>query len=86
MDEIWKEIIEELFHDFCFFFMPDLAKHIDFSMGYEFLDKELLKIYPESEEIKRFADKLVRNEDELTSPIMHHSFRPSLPDLKVEKF
>ncbi len=60
MDEIWKEIIEELFHDFCFFFMPDLAKHIDFSMGYEFLDKELLKIYPESEEIKRFADKLVK--------------------------
>ena len=60
MDEIWKEIIEELFQDFCFFFMPDLAKDIDFSMGYEFLDKELLKIYPESKETKRFADKLVK--------------------------
>jgi len=60
MDEIWKEIIEELFCDFCFFFMPDLAKHIDFSMGYEFLDKELLKIYPGSEETRRFADRLVK--------------------------
>jgi len=28
----------------------------------------------------------LRNEDELTSSIMHHSFRPSLPDLKVEKY
>ena len=28
----------------------------------------------------------LRNEDEITSPIMHHRFRPSLPDLKVEKY
>jgi len=28
----------------------------------------------------------LRNEDELISPSMHHSFRPSLPDLKVEKY
>ena len=45
MDEIWKEIIEELFHDFCFFFMPDPAKNIDFPMGYEFLDKEIISGY-----------------------------------------
>jgi len=27
----------------------------------------------------------IRNGDELTSPTMHHSFRPSLPDFKVQK-
>ena len=28
---------------------------------------------------------MLRNEDKLTSPTMHHSFRLSLPDLKVQK-
>jgi len=28
---------------------------------------------------------LIRNEDEITSPTMHHTFRPSLSDFKVQK-
>ena len=28
----------------------------------------------------------IRNGDEITSPTMHHSFRPPLPDLKSQKY
>jgi len=37
-------------------------------------------------EVELDASSNLRNEDELTSPIMQHSSRPSLPDLKVEKY
>ena len=41
-------------------------------------------------EIRHFLAKLIgaqlRNEDKITSPTMHHSFRPSLPDLKAQKY
>ena len=32
-----------------------------------------------------FISKSLRNVDEITSPTMHHSFRPPLPDLKSQK-
>ncbi|MCD6185083.1 MAG: hypothetical protein J7K84_04735 [Deltaproteobacteria bacterium] len=32
-----------------------------------------------------FLSNVIRNEDKITSPTMHHSFRPSLPDLKAQK-
>ena len=59
-DELWKGIIEKFFEEFCYFFLPDLSSHIDFEKGYEFLDKELLKISPEGEDTKRYTDKLVK--------------------------
>lgn len=59
-DSIWKEIIENLFKQFVYFFLPDLAGDIDFKKKYEFLDKELEVISPESSESKRYADKLVK--------------------------
>jgi len=31
-------------------------------------------------------DLVLRNGDEITSPTMHHSFRPPLPDLKSQKY
>jgi len=31
-------------------------------------------------------EKYVRNGDEITSPTIHHSFRPPLPDLKSQKY
>ena len=43
---------------YCFF--PEEAKLIDFSRGYEFLDKELEKIRPENEAKDRYADLLVK--------------------------
>jgi len=59
-DEAWKEIIEKLFPDFLAFFFPQIYRDIDFSRGFEFLDKELQKILKGSEVGKRIVDKLVK--------------------------
>ena len=36
-DEGWKEVIRTFFPQFINFFFPEMAKHIDFSKGFEFL-------------------------------------------------
>ncbi|TAE10634.1 MAG: hypothetical protein EAZ95_14560, partial [Bacteroidetes bacterium] len=60
-DILWKGIIEDLFDDFLWYFLPDLAQNeVDFSQGFEFLDKELDSLLPENERSKRHADKLVK--------------------------
>lgn len=59
-DEIWKEILENLFEKFVFFYLPDLAVDIDFSKGYTFLDKEFQAIEIKSEDNTRFLDKLIQ--------------------------
>lgn len=59
-DSGWKEAIEVYFEDFCLFFFPQIHKDIDFSRPIEFLDKELSTIVKDSEEKKRYADKLVK--------------------------
>jgi len=59
-DQAWKEIIEKLFPDFLAFFFPQIYRDIDFSKGFEFLDKELQKILKGSEVGKRIVDKLVK--------------------------
>jgi len=43
-DSPWKEIIERYFPDFMGFFFPQIQAQIDWSKGYEFLDKELQKV------------------------------------------
>ncbi|MFH0924672.1 MAG: hypothetical protein V1872_03420 [bacterium] len=53
-------IVEDLFQDFVMFFMPDLYTDVDFNKGYEFLDKELAILFPESEEGQRYVDKLTK--------------------------
>lgn len=42
------------------FFFPQIYKDINFSRGFEFLDKELQKILRRSEVGKRIVDKLVK--------------------------
>ncbi len=59
-DSAWKDVIEEHFEDFLEFFFPEIHSDIDFSKGYEFLNKELLRIMPESKVGKRHADELVK--------------------------
>jgi predicted transposase/invertase (TIGR01784 family) len=59
-DQIWKEIIENLFEKFMYFYMPDLAVDVDFSKGYTFLDKEFSAIEIKSEDSERFLDKLIK--------------------------
>lgn len=43
-DSPWKEAIERFFKPFLLFFFPQVHNEIDWSKGYEFLDKELQKI------------------------------------------
>lgn len=59
-DSAWKEVIENLFEDFLQFFFPDIFADIDFSKGYEFLNKELSSIVKDNKIGKRFADELVK--------------------------
>ncbi|RMH89425.1 MAG: hypothetical protein D6681_14410, partial [Calditrichaeota bacterium] len=59
-DVLWKSIIEDLFEDFCRFFLPDLYPRLNLKKGYEFLDKELANLFPEEKGDRRFADRLVK--------------------------
>jgi len=59
-DALWKDIITELFEDFVDHFLPDLYPEIDFSKGYESLEQEFKKLFPESEKSKVRNDKLVK--------------------------
>ena len=56
----WKECIKTFFEPFMYCFFSEEAKLIDFSRGYEFLDKELEKIRPENLTCDRNADLLVK--------------------------
>ena len=59
-DQLWKSIIEDLFEEFVHFFFEEDANQIDFSKGYEFLDKELQTINLISNAQHRRVDKLVK--------------------------
>ncbi len=59
-DSPWKEVLEDLFEEFLEFFFPEVHRDLDFSKGYEFLDKELQQILVESETGARVVDKLVK--------------------------
>ena len=59
-DSPWKEILERYFPDFMAFFFPHAAAQIDWSRGYETLDKELAQVVQDAELGRRYADKLLR--------------------------
>jgi hypothetical protein len=59
-DKIWKDAIEEFTQEFLLFFAPDMSEYIDFSKGFEFLDKELDEIMLGSEGHDRRCDKLIK--------------------------
>ena len=59
-DSPWKDILEEYFPQFMQFFTPKAYQEIDWNQGYEFLDKEFQKIFPESTTGRRYVDKLVK--------------------------
>jgi hypothetical protein len=59
-DSPWKEVLERYFEDFMAFFFPDAHADIDWSKGYEFLDKELQQVVREAELGRRLVDKLVK--------------------------
>ncbi|MBF0612239.1 MAG: cytosolic protein [Magnetococcales bacterium] len=59
-DTPWKAILEDYFQDFLAFFLPEAHHDIDWSRGYEFLDKELVRITREAEIGTRFMDRLAK--------------------------
>lgn len=58
-DSPWKEILEQYFPEFMAFFFPAAHAEVDWTKGYEFLDKELQQVVRDAELGRRFADKLV---------------------------
>jgi hypothetical protein len=59
-DTAWKEALDDYFEPFMAFFFAEAHRQIDWSCGFEMLDKELQQITPESEQGRRVADKLVK--------------------------
>jgi hypothetical protein len=59
-DSPWKEALDLYFEAFLAFFFPRTHADIDWSRGYEFLDKELQKIVPRAASGRLYVDKLVK--------------------------
>ena len=59
-DALWKGIIGEFFEFFLRYFYPDHLYLIDFSKGFQFLDKELTEIQVKSKGNQRYVDVLVK--------------------------
>ena len=60
LDSPWKEALLRYLPFFLRFFFPHIDEAIDWSRGYESLDKELRRIMPESEISNRLADTLFK--------------------------
>ncbi|MBY0522636.1 MAG: hypothetical protein K2R98_04535 [Gemmataceae bacterium] len=59
-DSPWKEALERYFPAFLAFFYPAIHAAIDWSRGYEMLDKELQQVVREAEIGRRHVDRLVK--------------------------
>jgi hypothetical protein len=59
-DSPWKEALEQYFAGFMALFLPEAHQGIDWSMGHDFLDKELQQVVRDAELGRRLVDKLVR--------------------------
>jgi len=57
-DSPWKDILTVYFEQFLAFFFPKIMQEIDWSRGYNSLDKELRQITRKAETGERLADKL----------------------------
>lgn len=59
-DSPWKEILEQ-YLELCFALLfPRAHAEIDWSRGFELMDKELQQILPQSETGRRYVDKLIK--------------------------
>ncbi len=59
-DGAWKETLEKYLQPFLELCYPQVAAQIDWSRNYEFLDKELQQIAPDSDTGKQCVDKLIK--------------------------
>ncbi len=59
-DRLWKAILEDFFPYAILFYFPEFHPKIDWKKGFVMLDKELLELFPESEQNERRADLLAK--------------------------
>ncbi|MCI0684090.1 MAG: hypothetical protein L0Y71_18430, partial [Gemmataceae bacterium] len=59
-DSPWKEALQRYLRSFLQFFWPDIHGDVDWSRGYEALDKEFQQIIRRAKTGKRLADKLFK--------------------------
>ena len=59
-DSPWKEILDLYFESFLAFCFPQIHREINWSRGYELLDKELQQIVREADQGRRAVDLLVK--------------------------
>jgi hypothetical protein len=59
-DSPWKEALDVYFEAFLALLFPDVYAFIDWSRGYESLDKEFQQVVREAEQSRRYVDKLVK--------------------------
>jgi len=59
-DTPWKDVLDRWHRQFLEFFFPLAAADIDWSRGYEFLDKELQKVTRRAVVGRRHVDKLIK--------------------------
>ncbi len=59
-DSAWKEALDLYFEAFLRLLFPEVHRQIDWSRGYESLDKEFQQIVREAELGRRYVDKLVK--------------------------
>src|SRR6266542_2509464 len=59
-DSPWKEALDEYFEPFLALLFPEAHQQIDWSRGYESLDKEFQQVVREAELGRRYVDKLVK--------------------------
>ncbi len=59
-DSPWKDVIGDFFREMMEFLFPHVAEGIDWSYGYESLDKEFQKIIRDSKVGRRHVDKLMK--------------------------
>lgn len=60
LDGAWKEALDAFFPAFLALLFPHVHAAVDWSRGYERLDKELQKIDPDADTGRRHADLLVK--------------------------
>lgn len=59
-DSPWKEALDGYLPSFIALFFPGMNSEIDWSRGYETLDKELQQIAPDAEDGRKYVDKLMQ--------------------------
>jgi len=59
-DSPWKEALDAYFEAFLALLFPQVHRQIDWSRGYESLDKEFQQVVREAELGRRYVDKLVK--------------------------